>query len=308
MGIWGPGLYDNDCTLDVKDTFQNLVGEGKSPDRAKQLLTEMYAEMFADSQDGPIAKVALADQLWTVDALDEETRQETLKYLDAGGDIASWQDSPCDLRSAREAALSALAEKFRCPSKKRKKRNKPAKASKQSNWQIGQVYAIPVNGEYAYLATSHTEYILLYITSEGDPLNNYPAPKVWAKLTKNGRLPKTQEDFNELEYVQIACTAMADRFKPFRCEDDLPSDFKQPYVPDAWGFLPEYSFSVFESKGNHPPASMLFLGIFDRVTPPPSDYIRYHSGLGASWKYLEDYVMQGYRLHNLRTAKFYQSP
>lgn len=122
----------------------------------------------------------------------------------------------------------------------------------------------------------------------------------------NKHLPKNADEYNELPFVQISCTAMEKRFAPFSSEDDLPDKYKQSYIPDEWGYLPEYSMMIYESRGNHPPESLQLLGTFDGIEPPKYNFRRYKSSLGAAWRYIEEYIIQEYRLHNLHQAQFYK--
>jgi hypothetical protein len=92
---------------------------------------------------------------------------------------------------------------------------------------------------------------------------------------------------------------------PFASFEELPPEFRQQYHPDQWGYLPEYSMYILESRGNHPPKDIIFLGEYQNVLPPVNNYERYDSALGAAWKYLEESILLSYRLHNLRQAKFY---
>lgn len=51
---------------------------------------------------------------------------------------------------------------------------------------------------------------------------------------------------------------------------------------------------------------MALLGEFERIEPSEYNYIRYKPSHGAAWRYLEEYILQGYRLHNLHQAAFYK--
>ena len=52
MGIWGVGLYDNDCTLDIRDEFQYLISNGYLPCAAAKKVRQQFADMFLDAEDG----------------------------------------------------------------------------------------------------------------------------------------------------------------------------------------------------------------------------------------------------------------
>lgn len=305
MGIWGPGLYDNDCAVDVMHEFQGYLDSGYLPQSAKELIENKYRDMFEDEEDGPIVRIALADQLWSAGALDDNDRLDILDYLQKGGDIMLWEKSAPELLLERKKELARLVAQF-C-SLPPKKSSKTRRTNKRFHWIPGEVYAIPIKLKYEGIPDSQKEYILLYVFSEGKMVKGYNQPIVCAKLTKNGVLPRNADEFNDLDYIQIAYTPYQDRFKPFCSESDLPMEFRQAYQPDSWGYLHEYTFEVYESRGNHPPESIIFLGQFPDALPPMNNYRRYRSGLCAAWNNLESYVIRGYQLFNLRQAIIYKN-
>lgn len=303
MAIWGPKLYENDCTSDIRDEFQRLIESGIAPTQAKQQILNEFSESFSDLDERDSARLALADLLWSVGSLSDVERTDILSFLEAGGDILFWVENAPHLVDLRNKELKRLEKQFRKSSAHKTKRKSSAK---QFSWEIGQIYAIPIHDESASIVGIQNEYILLYFYSEAEPVNGYRIPLAWAKITQAGKLPSDVEEFNELPYIQIACTAMENRFMPFANEEALPQEYLQEYIPDEWGYLPEYSMMIYESRGNHPPKDIQLLGAFDGVDPPKYNYRRYKSSHGAAWRYLEEYVIQGYRLHNLHQAQFYK--
>lgn len=303
MAIWGAKLYDSDCTSDIRDAFQKLQGSGLSLNQVKQQILNEFSESFSDFEERDGARLALADQLWSAGALSEGERADILSFLEAGGDIPFWEENAPHMVACRRKELKRLETQFRQPPASKAKRKS---GTKQFSWEMGQVYAIPIHDASAAALGIQGEFILLYFYSEAEPINGYRIPLVWAKLTQNGKLPGNAAEFNRLPYIQISCTAMEERFHPFARQEDLPPEYVQAYIPDAWGYLPEYSMMIYESRGNHPPKDMALLGAFEGIEPPEYNYIRYKSAHGAAWQYLEEYILQGYRLHNLHQAAFYK--
>ena len=65
MGTWGTRLYDDDVALDVKETYQMKLEEGKNKEQAlNEILTEFDWAMD-DEIDSEIFWIALADTLLT---------------------------------------------------------------------------------------------------------------------------------------------------------------------------------------------------------------------------------------------------
>lgn len=304
MGVWGPNLYDDDRTADVRDTFQKYIEEGVSPPLIKQRLLDECAEEIMDPEDGPLIRLAIADQLRMLDSLGSADRDEAINYLLQGGDLENWKGKPSDLFDMRKKELARLAQLFQSPlSPKRDTSSRRDRSFFQ--WKVGQVYALPLCSQAAHDLGLVGEYLLFYIFGEGPKLKGDAIPSVWIKLTKGGKLPQDEDEFNCLDYVQIACTAMEDRFRPFLNEEALPLEYRQEYYPDPWGFLPEYSMTISETRNSRPPKSLVLLGDFPNITPPAYNYRRYRSAHGSVWKYFESFVLLRYRIHNLRQGSIY---
>lgn len=304
MGIWGAKIYDSDFTSDIRDSYQSYLASGMSPTWVQQRIYLDFADLFADPVEGPVAKLAMAELLWDSGALLPMDRDDAIAYIQSGGDLAFWEINYPHWVSARKKELIRIRGKLlSCmPSQKVRRTS----VHKSFNWSVGEIYALPLsNSEEVKMLNLQGEYILIYIHSESEEIKGYRTPRVWTKITRNGCLPKTAHEFNQLEYIQIACTKMEDRYQPFASEKDIPDDFRQEYHPDDWGYLPEYTLMIYESRGNHPPQKMDLIGSFSNVEPPKGNYMRYRSGLGAAWKHVEEYLLYRYRLHNLRQAKFY---
>lgn len=304
MAIWGPQIYDNDSASDIRDAFQELISSGMNPQRAKEQIMSSFSEMIQDVEDCPLVKLALADQLNSVGALCDNDKAEILDYLHSGGDLDFWRENAPQLVKSRKIELEKF-EKRILSAKAKKSAGAAGMKKKQLLWEIGEIYAIPICSDEADVLELQNEYILLYFFGETKQISGYRSPQVWAKVTKGGHLPKDADEFNQLEYVQIASTAMEARFLPFKSELELPLEYNQPYLPDKWGYLPEYTMTIYESKGNHPPESLTLLGKFPGVLPPIYNYRRYKSAHGAAWRHLEEFILQRYRLYNLHEAPLY---
>lgn len=303
MGVWGPCLYDNDCTADIRDRFQWYLEKGISPNCIKQMIQVEYAKELEDLEDGPLVRLALADQLREVGALDSKNRNEVLKYLLRGGDLDNWSEASTYMYGLHRKEIERLIRVFQIsPSKNDMLLNATGPFF---SWKVGQVYALCLESQIAFDLGLSGEYLLFYIFEETQKNKKERFPAVWLKLTKGGFLPRSGDEFNQLEFIQIACTAMENRFRPFPNEDTVPLEYRQEYYPDDWGFLPEYSMTISESRNSCPPKSLILLGDFRDVEPPKYNYRRYRSAHGAVWKHLEDFSLLRYRIHNLRQGGMY---
>lgn len=306
MGIWGVGLYDNDCTADIRDAFQLLINDGVTPQNAAKQIKEKFRELFSDVEDGPWAEVALNEQLLSNGALTPVAQSRTLLFLKSGADITAWENNAPHLLQERKREIERLIKQFSCSGKKLP-RSEYGKKKHTFDWQIGQLFAVPISGKTEESIAFQGEYILLYVCGEEEKIDRYRVPKVYVKITKRGKLPQNSADFNALEYVQISCTAMKERFLPFSRAEDIPNEYQQQYCPDSWGYLPEFTMVLYEARNNHPPESIIHLGSFENIEPPKYDYRRYKSLHGSGWTFLEEFVIARYNLHNLRKATIYNN-
>lgn len=309
MGTWGVKLYDNDCAADIKDAFLDLTDAGLSPAEAVKEIEAEFSEMFQDTEDGPMAQAILADLLWKRGCLEDERKQKALAWLEGGGDLARWEHAAPQRMEARKRHLERLYQQLLAPMPAPKPpKAVPQKRRKQLPWKPHEVYALPLRSEEAKKLCLQDEYALIYIRGESSVYDGYRNPNVWIKITKDHCLPNSSEEFNQLDFLRIACTPYEKRFSPFSREDELPSDFRQIYQADQWGMLPEFTMEITQATGHHPPETLKLLGVFENVLPPAYEYFRYQSALGCSWRFAEAYILQCYSAHTLRRSAYYGKP
>lgn len=51
MGAWGTGLFDDDTTCDIRDSFIDYLDEGNTPEKATQLVLEEYMDEVDSEED-----------------------------------------------------------------------------------------------------------------------------------------------------------------------------------------------------------------------------------------------------------------
>ncbi len=303
MGIWGFGLYDNDVTADIKDSFQELLEQDIAPKDIRTIIKEEYAELLLDPDEGLIATLALYDQLLDCGSLTKAERSKALEIISRIEQAECWINVSQEFLSGRKNELARLRERFQTVENKKPS---PKKKAKTIPWEVGQLYALPITMEDAVAAgvpEIGNEYILLYVN--GYQMEDKRDAHFWVKLTENGELPRTAEDFDRLPFVQICSTHMKDRLGPFRCCEDIPKAFQQQYCPDEWGELPEFTIKIFGAKREQPPVNLFYLGNCVGVTSPEYEYFRYPFPDGAVWKYAEEYILNRYRIFTLKKAPRY---
>jgi len=305
LGTWGPGLYDNDTASDIRDAFQELYDQNLSGEEIIETIYGNYEDIFKDADEGVIAYLSLCVCLHSVNLLPKDMLEKALDYIDDGADLACWGDCKQELYAARKKELQRVKKMLL-----RKPVIKKCKKHPIKHYEVGEVYALPITCEKAKEMNLDGEYFILIIVGHEKKVNKYEHPLVYVKVTQNRKLPENADEINALEFVQISSKKASKRFAPYSCAEDMPIQYRegcQSGEPDEWNRLPEYRMSISETNNNHPPESLIFLGIFPDVLPPKNNYIAYKSMLGAAWIYLEEYVLLMYNLHNLRNAEFYKT-
>lgn len=193
MGAWGPGLYQNDVALDVKDTYEDLLHKGVLDEEITDRILEEYADSLIDADDGPVIWFALADIQQRRGRLDETVKEKTISFIDAGADLPAWKNAPESLQRKRTEALNKLKARLQSPQKPEKKIHHPRLYTCQ--WRIGDVYAYPLTSAKAQEAGLYGDMLLFH---KCDNTTEWPGnilPVVRMKLYRNHDVPPTLSDF-----------------------------------------------------------------------------------------------------------------
>jgi hypothetical protein len=119
MGAWGPGLFSDDTTCEVRDEYLGNLKRGMSDRAAENQILERFADLFSVVEVRCLVYFALAATQYRHGRLSPRVKKATLNLLDAGGDLAGWEeDSPSNV-PARRRALNALKKQITGPQKDR---------------------------------------------------------------------------------------------------------------------------------------------------------------------------------------------
>ncbi len=136
MGAWGAGLYANDCTCDVRDTYLRHLRDQFSNDEAYQKTIEEYHEYIGDV-DEPLLWYALADTQWRLGRLMPEVKVKALGWITQNGGIAPWGESKNG--AAWKRTLEKLRQELETDMPIEKKIIKPVEFV-HNPWNVGDVY------------------------------------------------------------------------------------------------------------------------------------------------------------------------
>ena len=112
MGAWGPGIFADDDTEDLRADYRNYLGDTQSDVGATDAVARDYGASFDRLADTTAFWLALALIQWKLGRLDPRVKDAALKIIDEGFDLAKWDGSPdqpkraAALRKARETIAS----------------------------------------------------------------------------------------------------------------------------------------------------------------------------------------------------------
>src|SRR4029453_12261937 len=138
MGTWGTGLYSDDLAADLRGDLKDLLGEGLAANVAVDRLLSDYADSLVAADEAPVFWFSFGDASWKLGRLDDRVRDEALRVIDEGRDLARW-DSPCD-RKKRGAVLAKLRAQLLSPQPAAKRLPRVVKSANE--WAVGEVIAL----------------------------------------------------------------------------------------------------------------------------------------------------------------------
>lgn len=155
MGAWGYGLYDNDSTSDVRDTYIELLEDGLDNIQAYEKTLENLQEYIGD-EDEPLLWFALAEAQWSTGRLMQEVKEKALSWIEKEGGIELWEEDRNGSSGWRNT-LSELKTKLESPMRKEKKFRK----TKQIMWELNDVYAYQFLSDDAKEVGLYGKYMLI---------------------------------------------------------------------------------------------------------------------------------------------------
>ena len=109
MGAWGPGLYQDDVALDVRDYYKDQLHRGKEGEQITQELIEQNSDMLEDPDDGPVFWFALADVQWKMGRLEDMVKKNALNIIEGNVDLKRCQSE--DLKNIKKKNVCIIGIK-----------------------------------------------------------------------------------------------------------------------------------------------------------------------------------------------------
>lgn len=167
MGAWGSGLYANDSTCDVRDSYISYLQEGLNNTDAYDKIRKEYDEYIGD-QDEPFFWFALAETQWRLGRLQPEVKEKAIEWIEKDGGLELWEES-ANGGAGWKKTLQKLKEKLESPMPKEKKVRKP-QVFNNNLWNVNDVYAYQFHEEESKQHGIYGKYMLLQKIGEDKEL------------------------------------------------------------------------------------------------------------------------------------------
>lgn len=312
MGTWGPNLYQNDTSLDVKDEFEKLYNEGKNVQEITDILTEEYKSLFGDIKEELLFWLALADTQWEFGVLLPVVKDKALYWIDESVNMLNFQSIDTSAKENRIKNLNGLRVKLLSTQPKVKKITK--KRIYKCQWKYGDVFAYRLESDLAKEKGLYGRYFLIQKVDEGEWYPGHIVPIVYVKITDDTNLPSNVEEYNKLEYIQTSFTEYEYRFCPVdmrRPQEDIAEKSKINYQVDEYGFLPQYRARLLNTSKRVIPQKLIYIGNFADAAQPQNEFIPHtkENIVSVAWKLFDETfetrMIKWYCGHNLRKLSIY---
>jgi hypothetical protein len=147
MGVWGTDLFSDDMACDIRDYYRQLL-EDRVDDSAATRQTLETFEPYLE-EPGGVALIAFAVTQSKVGRLEPEVRDRALAIIDAGADLAVWEQENPKLLSKRRAVLEKARARLTGPQPARRRLRPPKRVL--SGLAAGDVLALALPRRVALL-------------------------------------------------------------------------------------------------------------------------------------------------------------
>ncbi|MEW5548982.1 MarR family transcriptional regulator [Peribacillus frigoritolerans] len=115
MGAWGTGLFDDDITCDVRDSFIDYLDEGNTVEEATQYILEEYLDEFNPEEDLEVMSlvyIGLSAIQMKKKCLQEQVRKTAIDLIEHGADLELWEEADTKDYEKRKEVLGEFKEKL----------------------------------------------------------------------------------------------------------------------------------------------------------------------------------------------------
>lgn len=249
MGYWGTGLYSNDCTCDVRDSYIRYLGKGYPNEEAWKKTIDCCSQYLGTDEE-PLMWYALADTQWKIGRLIPYVKQKAIDWLEKAGGISLWDKNENNVQSWKKV-INALMCELNAPQNAEIDVH-DLQVSQYNPGNIGDVFAYRFHGREAKNKGYIDKYILMQKVGE-IPHHTWPDESIPQMIVYDMLFDRIPEDI---------CLSTI-RMLPFSVASTYMPTGRNPHFP-MLSF--RVSFELY-NKRFFPKKYMSFVGSYDI---PPS--------------------------------------
>lgn len=271
MGAWGPGIYQNDTSQDVKTFFMDQLRRGKDTREITDALLQLFKELQSEEQEYQNFWCALADVQWRMGRLLPDVKANAMLCLNPKEFLLDWEFSSVKNKQRREKVLQELRGRLSSPQPEEKKVSTYRLFC--CPWELGDVFGLPL-GDRTKPESGLNDHCLL-IEKIGTKIwhPGHEIPVVYLKIAQNNAIPKTREEYEKLDYLKT---------DEIRASRILPSSDSEPEMVrnmrdcvDERGLLNVFRIALITTSKRVIPKDLQFIGSFQGLEHPNKEYIPY---------------------------------
>lgn len=197
MASWGPGLYQDDISEDVRSYYNDQLHRGKDGSELTSMTLSEFEDCIGDSDDEPVFWFALADTQWNLGRLEEIVKEKAFYHIKAGRDLKRWELKNAKAAKKRAQVLFDLESKLHSlqPPVKKITQYKLYHCS----WDIGDTYAYRFESEFAKENGFEGKFLIIHKVDKTICHPGHTIPIVYLKLTD--KQPESEKDVNDAEHI-----------------------------------------------------------------------------------------------------------
>ena len=147
MGVWGTALFSDDVACDIRDHYRQLLEDSVDDDAATRLTLEKFEGYL--EEPGGVALIAFAVTQSKLGRLEPDVCDRALAIIDAGADLAVWEQENPKLLPKRRAVLEKARAQLTGPQPARKRLRPPKRVL--SGLAAGDILALALPGRLVLL-------------------------------------------------------------------------------------------------------------------------------------------------------------
>lgn len=115
----------------------------------------------------------------------------------------------------------------------------------------------------------------------------------WIKITNDDKIPKTVEEINNLEFIELVNHR-------FEAKNMIFKDKDINVKPNKRGMIPIYRTAIHTTSKRSIPKKLIYVGNFPGIIPPADETLGYEDAymIGPWWHNFEEAIIDDYFIYN----------